>query len=126
MVSFLSHDLTDLPTTKLVGQVRRAIAFAKARWTAGEGADADLIDLHYRQPHNRHMAIALVEELELEQLIESNRKMREALIWIRDRAIKLRKGTDDWFELVEFEGFARNALHESDLKLLTETEDEQS
>ena len=34
----------------------------------------------------------------------------KALLWIAERAAKLRAGTDDWFELVEFEQFARAAL----------------
>lgn len=38
------------------------------------------------------------------------RTYREALERIRDRAIKMRKGTDDWFELVEFEADASEAL----------------
>ena len=34
----------------------------------------------------------------------------EALERIKDHAIKLRKGTDDWFELVEIEAWANAAL----------------
>lgn len=37
--------------------------------------------------------------------------LEKALSQIRDRAIQLRLGTDDWFELVEFELCASNALN---------------
>lgn len=40
-------------------------------------------------------------------------RLREALQWIRDHAIKLRKGTDDWFELVEIEAMATQALKDT-------------
>ena len=36
--------------------------------------------------------------------------LREALEKIADRCSKLRRGTDDWFELVEIEHVARGAL----------------
>ena len=36
-----------------------------------------------------------------------------ALTLIADRAAKLRAGTDDWFELVEFEMIARQALKDT-------------
>ena len=39
-------------------------------------------------------------------------KAREALRCISERATELRMGTDDWFELVEFEQCARAALKE--------------
>jgi hypothetical protein len=41
-------------------------------------------------------------------------RYREALRWIAARAATLRKGTDDWFELVEFEERARAALKPGD------------
>ncbi len=37
-------------------------------------------------------------------------RLSEALQKIADRAAALRHGTDDWFELVEFETVARAAL----------------
>ena len=37
---------------------------------------------------------------------------REALGNIKAHAIKLRHGTDDWFEMVEFEAWAGEALKE--------------
>lgn len=47
---------------------------------------------------------------ELERLQKENGAIREALAGIADRAAKLRQGTDDWFELTEFEIAARTAL----------------
>lgn len=42
-------------------------------------------------------------------------RLREALERIRDRSQKLRKGTDDWFELVQFEALAVEALASIDV-----------
>lgn len=47
-------------------------------------------------------------------LVADNAKLREALGWIHDYAIKLRKGTDDWFDLVEIEAVASQALAQQD------------
>jgi hypothetical protein len=44
---------------------------------------------------------------------DSHHRLVKALEAIRDRAIKLRKGTDDWFELVEIEAAATAALKEA-------------
>lgn len=55
------------------------------------------------------------ERVEAADLIESLQAdlevARGALGRIADRAAKLRKGTDDWFELVEFEQVSRQALN---------------
>ena len=45
------------------------------------------------------------------RLIAREAELRVALQWVADHAKKLRKGTDDWFELVEFESIARTALN---------------
>lgn len=47
---------------------------------------------------------------EIERMAGEVERKDAALRWIMERAIKLRKGTDDWFELVEFEMFAQRAL----------------
>lgn len=48
----------------------------------------------------------------IETLEAENERLREALQKIANRAAALRHGTDDWFELVEFETVARAALGE--------------
>ena len=60
---------------------------------------------------DRAAATALAErDAELAATKAELARMREALERIKAHAIKLRNGTDDWFELVEFEAWASRAL----------------
>jgi hypothetical protein len=102
--------MTD-PTALKPVQVEQCDREAAAEYLYGFSPD-NYVD-HIKETKRGYFdATKCVQAFARHRLSTSNThdELVSALEWIRDHARKLRGGTDDWFELVEFEAAAVNAL----------------
>jgi predicted nuclease with TOPRIM domain len=104
------------PGHEAAERMREAVARHREAATAAKDAElqiAQKVIRSWTEYGEQKEEIIAAKDAEIEALRAENERLRETLGKIAGRAAELRKGTDDWFELTEFELCARTALKDS-------------